>query len=289
MRVKDKFELVYGRAGDIYNILPLSKSTISAYVISEEDRSHLDGLVKVYSRVKNHNTSKFVIDNMKKVVVTKMDIYPLPAFINKTGTPCVNLSVLASPLLTDYSSSDMYALYLYSLCLNKFAYDNYLPDSIEPHITAYIFSIFIKLFGKKAGLLGAYKELRPKLRFLISLYVHCGMLGHSRTPRLLDKIGSSLYFDPEDIKLDYDFTSTIGFIKSIHGNNIIQLSENNFSTIVINMGGLPSLPLFEDTARFFSTLIASTVSGNSIFTPIWSKINNPLFNKVIYLGLRNLK
>ena len=290
MKIKEKFELIYGSRGDVYNIPPVSSSTLSAYKMDKNDIDHLIGLVKVYSRVKSHPATKFVTDNMEKVLPIDLEIYPLPGFVTKKNVPVINVNTIASPIITDYSASDIFSMYLYSLALHKYNSGiNALPSTLEEHVSAYIYSIFMKLFGKKSGLIGAYRSLQPKLRFLIGLYVHIGMFGNPMNDRAIGKLSSSLYFDPKGLNLNYDFSSTSEFIKSLKGNNIIQISENKFSTTIINMGGVTSLPMFEDTSRLFATCVASTISGNSIFTSIWSKVNSKLFNKLVYFGLRGLK
>jgi hypothetical protein len=289
MKIKEKFELIYGSSGEVYNVLPLSMSTISAYKMGDSDVEHLNGLVRVYSRVKNHPATNFVNNHLEKVIPIDMEMYPLPGFVTKSGIPVINVNAISSPVITDYSASDIFAMYVYTLALHQYINISPLPDMLEEHVSAYIYSIFMKLFGKKSGLIGAYRSLQPKLRFLIGLYVHIGMFGHTMNDKATGKLAASLYFDPRGLNLNFNFESTVDFIRSLKANNIIQISENKFSTTIINMGGVTSLPMFEDIPRLFATVLASTISGNSLFSGIWSKVNNKLFNKLVYFSLRGLK
>ena len=289
MKIKEKFELIYGSGGDVYNTLSLSIGTLSAYKLNNNDIDHLRGLVKVYSRVKPHPSTNFVMNNIENVFPVDMEIYPLPGFVTVKNVPVINVNSIASPVITDYSASDIFAMFLYSLALQSYIGKKKLPDTLEEHVSAYIYSIFMKLFGKKSGLIGAYRSLQPKLRFLIGLYVHIGMFGNPMNQKAIGKLSASLYFDPKDVNINFDFSSTVEFIRSLKANNIIQISENKFSTTIINMGGVTSLPMFEDVSRLFATAVASTISGNSIFPSIWSKVNNKLFNKLVYFGIRGLK
>jgi len=161
-------------------------------------------------------------------------------------------------------------------------------DSINS-IYLMIFSIFMKIYGKKSGLISSYSNLIPRLRFLINLYVSVSMFGIKDNTNTRNKIANQLYIDHTKMKLDYDFSSTKDFLKSINENNIISLSEYTFSSVMIERGGIPSLPIFEDVSRFFATLIASTVFGGDLFSGFYSKCNSSLYPKIVDIGLKTLK
>lgn len=287
MIVKDKFELVYKAGGDIYNLVPLSTSTLKAYQLSKEDFQHLLVLVKTFSRIKKHPASKLIEDNADSLTVVNLPTYPLPGFVTTKGIGVVNLSVIPVKLLTDYSPSDIFALFLYVLALRSFIMRKPFKTGTESNVAGMIFSIFMKLFGKRAGLIGSFKHLIPKLQFLIYLYVEVSMMGLAQTDQLIKKIGSIVYIDPAELKLDYNFKSTSEFLKSINDNNIIPISENKFSSMIISTGGIASLPMFEDLSRFYATILACGVP-NSQFSYFWAKINTNLFGKLTENGLRSL-
>jgi len=287
MLVKDKFELVYRTEGSVLNIVPLSRGTLKAYEIDKNDFRHLLILAETFGRLKGHPAKNIIGDGAKELVVVDMPAYPLPAFVTNRGIPVVNLSVLPAKLLTDFSASDIFSLFLYTLALQKFAIKKPFRPGTEANVAGLIFSVFMKLFGKKSGLIGSYKHLIPKLQFLIYLYVSTAMMGISDTDSTRRKIASLIFIDVGDMKLNYNFRSTKDFLKAINDNEIIPISQIKFSTSIISTGGLASLPMFEDLSRFFATILASTVP-NSQFSYFWAKVNQNLFNKLVETGLRNL-
>ena len=113
------------------------------------------------------------------------------------------------------------------------------------------------------------------------------MMGLPQSESVKNKIAAITYTDKGDLNLNYDFKSTNEFLKSINGNNIIPMSENKFSTTIINIGGISSLPMFEDVSRFFATLLACGIP-NSQFPPTWVKINPNLYGKLVDMSIRTL-
>ena len=220
-------------------------------------------------------------------MVVNLPTYPLPGFVTSKGLGVVNLSVLPVKSLTDYSPSDIFALFLYVLSLRVFTIKKPFKAGTESNVAGMFFSIFMKLFGKRAGLIGSFKHLIPKLQFLIYLYVEVSMMGLPQTESLKNRIGSIMYIDPKELKLDYDFSSTTEFLRAINENNVIPISENKFSSMIISTGGIASLPMFEDLSRFYATILACGVP-NSQFSYFWAKINTNLFGKLTEYSLRTL-
>ena len=113
-------------------------------------------------------------------------------------------------------------------------------------------------------------------------------MGVKQNEELYNKLAGMMHTNYDDLDLKYDFRSTKEFLKAINGNNIVPISENVFSTKVINMYGTASLPLFEDISRFYSGIIASTVPGNGVFSGFLSKVNTTLYDKLVYITLKNM-
>lgn len=287
--VKTKFELIYGRQGDLYNIVPLRHATLSAFEVSSSDLEHIKRLCLVYGTSRGHGLFKIVEKYINKVKVISLSDYPLPGFVNSEGIPYINISSIPVSMISDFSPADVYALYMYTISLYMFIVKNAFNESIEEHIAAYYFAIFMKVFGKKSGLLGSYMDMIPKLRFIIWMYVHCGVMGGKDTLDVRKKIALQVeLYDMHNMNLEYNFYSSKDFLKCINENRIIPLSENVFSSKIINIGGVNSLPMFEDANRFFSTILSSTISGNIVFTTFWSKIRSDLFQKLVYIATKNL-
>ena len=289
MIVKNEFELIYKSTGKVYNIVPLSKSTLSAYEISNDDFNHLVSLVKTFNRIKPNIASSVVESQINDIMVVNLHDYPLPGFISREGIGVVNISVLPSVYVTDFSTTEVFALFLYTVALKGFINKRNFKVGMEIPVIEMLFSTFMKFFGKESGLIGSFRGLIPKLRFLINLYVYVSMAGYPLTETLKKKIGAKLYINPSELKLDgYDFSSIKDFLQCINDNEIISISENKFSSKMISRVGMSSLPLFEDFSRFYATIIASNVPGNSQFSFVWRKINVNLYQKIIDIGMKEL-
>jgi len=289
VKIKEKFELITARGGSVYNVVPLRKGTLKAYEISREDYTYLVNLARTYGRTKGHVASKIIDDHMKKCIIVNLDVYPLPGFVTKSGDAVINLNALPGNLITDYSTSDIFALFLYTLSLRTFMGGKSIGTGVEANVAAMYFSIFMKLFGKRAGLIGAFDYLIPKLNFLIWLYVHAGILGLPITDSAKTKIASGLLVSYSDLDLNYNFESITDWLRCVNSNGILSISRQKFSSMIMSFAGINALPIFEDVSRLYSTILASTVSGNTQFSKVWMKINPPLFNKFVDLGLFTLK
>jgi len=290
VRVKEDFELVYHKTGKTFNIYPFKENNLRPYMLNKDDITYLQVLAKTQYRIKSTTFGEKVIDNLNKVIIVNYEDYPLPGFVTKNNIPVVNISPLGASLISDIIPADIYALYTYSVLLSYYIKYMPFPKEIEEQIGLFYTTIFISLFGKKSGLLSAYRHLIPNLRFIINLYVRKGILGDDINERFLKKLGSFLGVDyNKDLNLDYNFSSTIEFLKCIKDNNILSISDNSFSRVIINFGGVTSLPIFEDCSRLFSTLIAGSIYGNHVFSNYWKKRNRDIYEKMFYYGTNFLK
>jgi len=282
MKIKSDFELMGGHGVKIYNVLPFNKKTLSAFSLIKEEKMYVNNLVRMYIRSRpNAIGSQFVMSDLALCNPIHLPDYPLPVSVDKKGAPYVNLTALPQSSVSDYTPSDVYALYLNALLFSNYIKKKKIPDEMFQDVSNYVYSVFMKMFGKKSGLLGSYRDLIPKLRFLVSLYVKCGMFGYSDTIDTRNRLSASLYTSFDDLKMDYDFSSTTGFINSIRDNQIIPISTVKFSQQVVRIGGVQSLPMFEDLSRFFSTLPCSLVSGNTIYRSFWSKLPGTTYKKLV--------
>lgn len=283
MKIKQGFELISGREELVPNIFPYGTNTLKAFSLAKEEQLYLTNLVKMYIRSRSSAVgADYVLRNLDKCLNVRLEDYPLPTFMSKDKRPCVNVSLLQQTYASDYTPADMYALYLNALMLTNYLDNKNIPDGIEQDVSNYIYAIFMKLFGKKSGLLGSYRDLIPKLRFLVTLYVRCGMYGFPDNNDTRQKTAASLYTTFDDLKMGYDFSTITGFINSLRDNQIIPLSTIKFSQQVVRIGGAQALPIFEDLARLLSTLPCSLVSGNSVYTSFWTKIPGMTYKKLVY-------
>lgn len=289
MIVKEKFELFYAKDQEVYNVPRLTRSSLSAYQIPKNDFDYLVDLINVYSRTKKHNLGEYVLNNAKKMICVKIDSYPLPGFVTKGGLGVVNLSVLPVEFISDYNSGDIYAMFLYTMCLQSFVRNRPFGNGIEQDVANMLFSIFMKMYGKKSGLIGSYQDLIPRLVFLTQLYCFVSMMGHRQSDDLYHKISSNIYRDVSDLNLNFDFRSTNEYLRAINENRIIPISGNKLSIELLKYAGISGLPVFEDMSRFFATMVASNVSGNGQFSFFYYKVNKQLYGKLLNFAYIELK
>ena len=289
MRIKESFELIKDKSGkQVFNISPVSATTLQAFQVDEDDMQHLQILAKGYSRA--HGGGGFVIENMKNCMIVRMKDYPLPGFVTRDNVPVINLSTLPSQFVSDYSAPDIYSMFLYSLTLQSFISNKPFERDIDIHISNFYIAAFMKFFSKKHGLQGSYKHLIPNLQVIIGLYVHSGIMGEEITPQVITKIANRYYaVSANELNLKYDLSTTIGFLNTIKYNNIIPISENSFSQTIINTTGLSGLPAYEDGSRLFATLAASSISGSSVYSSFFRKINKNIYEKLVYMALQNIR
>lgn len=286
---KEKLSLVYGHgAVGIYNTIPVSNRSLEDKKIDKEDIDYIYSLIKIYNRSKGHIVGDLIISKMNTVYPIYLDKYPLPALATKAGTPIVNLKALPNPNINDFSSADIFALYTYAIAFSRFTQKNISQDLIDP-ISRFFYAVFVRFFGKKSGLVGDHRDLLPKLHFLIKLYVSVSMFGLKQDDRLYRNISAKLVFNYEGTNLNFDFSDTIDFLKSIKANNIIPISENKFSSNIITRVGIASLPMFEDLPRLLATIIASSVAGNKIFSSNWLKVSKPLYLQLLNVAIKELR
>ena len=100
-------------------------------------------------------------------------------------------------------------------------------------------------------------------------------------------IQNASYFakiNPKQLKVDlskYDFQKIQGYLASMSDNDITPgLNDYKFLDKMIRNFGTINLPIFEDLMRFSSTMIASTINGNTYFPPIMQMYNQKVYFQV---------
>ena len=84
-KVKHKFELVYGKAGNVINIMPFGSNTIEAFIIPKDQIEYVQNLAIMHGRSKSLIGNDIVLKYAKDCVPVYIDDYPLAGFINKDG------------------------------------------------------------------------------------------------------------------------------------------------------------------------------------------------------------
>ena len=287
MLVKDKFNLIYQHnLSEVKNIVPVSDSMLRKLSLKQHDINHIKELIRGYSRTRGHPLSPLIEREFSSCAIIDTPDYPLPAFITPKGQCVVNMNIFSGILVSDYSPFDVFALFLYAITFKQFATRKNVKKDIIPHIEAFIFAVFMSMYGKRAGLTGSYKNLIVKLRFFIHCYVRIGLFGNPQTEPLIRQVASELYFDESLVEYKkYNFSNPVDFLAALRENNIIPTSENDFSQKIIARGKVVSLPMFEDISRMLATLTAASVTGNNLFSGIWKKIIPPVYLKLLTFSI----
>jgi len=287
MRVKKDLELM----DDILNIYDLSENSLKPYMYDSKDIDYMHTLLGAYERGKTipAGLSRLVNGNLDKFIVVNYEDYPLTGTAMPNGTPIVNLAPLQASYITDLQSADLYSCFAYSAVFGNYIKNKPFKSTLVDQVALWMFNSFMGIYGKKSGLIGSYNNLTPKLRFIILLYTYDGLFGIKTSKKTIKKASGITHVDPKEMKLNYDFSDPVQFLKCIRDNGIISISENKFATDIIRVGKIYSIPMFEDLSRLFSTLLASVVKGNNVFPQYWAKKSKSIFEKMVFHGYRNLK
>lgn len=285
MRIKKELDLMDG----IFNIYDLSENSLKPYMYESKDLNYLNLIIQAYGREKNVEFEKLIDRYLNSCIVINYEDYPLPGLSTKDGRPIVNLASLKATSVTDLQPADVYSVFAYSILFSNYVKNKLFRVDLVDQISLWIFNSFMGIYGKKSGLIGSYSDLTPKLRFIIILYTYDGMFGVRVDKNILSKASGFTRVNPENLKLSYDFSDPKQFLKCIKDNGIISISENKLATDIIRLGGIYSIPMFEDVSRLFSTILASTVKGNNIFSNYWAKKSKNIFEKMVFFGSRKLR
>ena len=287
MRVKENLSLL--GAGDVFNVFTLSKSSLSPYLYDKDELNYLYTLIKAYTREQPSKFDKLIEKDLKSILVISYKDYPLPGFATKHGVPIVNLAPLGVTRLTDLQPADVFSSFVYATLFANYVKNKPFKKELTDVVSLFYFNAMMAMYGKSSGLIGTFSTLTPKLRYLITLFVYDGMFGEKITSTFLRRLSGFLHVPEEDLDLKFDFSNVVEFLRAVNKNGIISISENSFSRDIIRIGGIYSIPMFEDLSRLFATLLSSTVKGNKLFSSYWRRRSKAIFEKMFFHGIRNLK
>lgn len=263
---KDKFVLLK----DIPNILDLSSSSLKPYIV-EDGRETLQQILSLLEKRVTHFTKKKVYNLLGKeknqVEVVYLPSYPLPVSYNKgTKQIIINLSSFSTKEISTMNptSRDLYGCLVYGICFKELLGTQSIPDKIAPHITAFLLSVFIRLFGKEYGLIGIYSTQIPKLKFVISCYIYGAFFNLTgETAYRYSSMGIAFDYKKNiDLLNKFDFTDVNDFIKALDQLKVLPgISKYNFVSKMLRLLSIHFIPAIEDCPRFFSVLTTSNVPG----------------------------
>ena len=266
MVITDKFTLLK----DIPNVLNVSSSSLKAYRVDDGIET-LHSIMSLLEKRVTHFSKKKVYQllnsNKNEVEVVYMPNYPLPVSYNKsTKQVIINLSSFNTKEISTMNptSRDLYGCLVYGICLKELTTKQSIPDRFAGHITAYLLSVFMRIFGKEYGLVGVYSTQIPKLKFMIGCYIYASFF-NVKGDRLFKNASLGLSYNyKEDIDLlrKFDFSDVNDFIKALNQLKVFPgVSKYNFVSKILRLLTIHFIPAVEDCARFIAVLTTSEVPG----------------------------
>jgi hypothetical protein len=292
MIVKKEFELLKGTK----NIISFSSGIMKAQSV-EGDVLNVVRTIKLIENRINHFTLKRVSEITENLKVAKNNIhvvnmdYQLPVTYNTTTKKIVlNLQPFDVDEIAKVEPINVYASLAYGICLRNLTIGKYKikPVYFEA-ISNWLNTVFVMVFGKEYGLLGAYSNEVEKLKFLIACYILDSFFG-IKGDIAYKKAGALSIVDYKSIKNDlkkYDFSKINDLIKSLSDFRVMPgITKVNFLKKILQLfQGINFFPALEDPSRFFSSIVVASISGSNIVpTFISKKYNVDAFNKLLMIG-----
>lgn len=292
MNVKKEFELLKGTP----NTLNTNKATIENYQTHENNPDNMYSFLKIHERSIVHFTKdkifKILSDPKKRndFNVVNFDRYILPITYNyPTNGKIINLKSFDVDIIAKVNPRNFYGAIVYAYSFAKLVDGKVkITESDADPIIGFLLSMFIKVFGKEYGLLGAYASGIPMLKFLISCYVFSSFFGRKVSKDLFRKASSIAplnYNDYYDELMKYNFASTVDFIKSLSDFKVMSgMTRYNFTAKMLKFLSVNFLPALEDLSRFISIMLTTSISGCTLVPTFISKYNETEYKKIIDLS-----
>jgi hypothetical protein len=294
LKNKAKFNLIK----DVPNIINLSQSAIDSYSIEDSIENLIRTILLTKGRAK-HFTSNRIFELVSKYSDTKKNVdvvyfpkYFLPITYNKqTKKIIINTGFFATKDITTIDSKTVYSCLVYGLCFRDLVEGkNKISDIYFSSFTNFIATIFIRVFGKQYGLLGAYVSRIPKLKFLVSCYILQSFFDISGSLMYKKALSISSYDYSGDIKelSKYDFNNIEDLILSFSELKVMPgITRYSFATKILKFLSINFLVALEDGPRFISSILVSNIANNGIIPTFIYSYNVPEFNKIITLAKKS--
>jgi hypothetical protein len=292
----DKFTLLK----DIPNILNVSSSSLQAFIVDDGIET-LHSILSLLEKRVNHYTKTKVYQLLNsgknEIEIVYMPNYPLPVTYNKpTKQVIINLSSFNTKEISTMNptSRDLYGCLVYGICLKELVTKQAIPDRFAGHITAYLLSVFIRIFGKEYGLIGIYSTQIPKLKFMISCYVYAAFF-NIKGDRLFQNASiATAYNYKADIDLlrSFDFSNVNDFIKALDKLKVFPgVGKYNFVSKILRMLTIHFIPAVEDCVRFIAVLTTSDVPGitPTLSPAFYYRYNETEFATILQISKRIFK
>ena len=291
MIVKERFKLINSP-----NLLQLSRNDIIKYTLPKGPTKISSVLGLVEDKV-NHFTKARIYRYLseKALYRTAVLIVPDYPFFVTYNSPTNQIVIN----LYNFGIDDIYPnnpdpINIYACMVYGISFSNLVNGSVSvspnhyPPMAAFLFTLFIRLFGKEFGLSTTYSTELSKLQFLIHVYVLGSFFGITG-PEAYSKASLASSFDFKDYEefLDkYDFTNTDHFILCLSDFKIMPgLTKFGFARKFVQFFGVDFLPALEDVSRFISIMTVASIPGSSLIpTFVAKKYNTSEFNKILEIS-----
>lgn len=290
MIIKDKFSLLQ----NIDNVLNLSSSKIESLSIPAGDKKLHVTLRLIENRI-NHFTKKktfYLLEDIDwrndHLKIVNYPEYPLVvSYNNPTKQIILNLAFFNTDDLSYVDPKDLYASLVYGISFGSLVSGKIkIKDEYATTISNFMLSIFVRIFGKEYGLLGAYSKEINKLKFLISCYIWASFFGAKGN--LYSKAFSASAFDYKSIQKELDkfnFNNIYDFIKSLsYFNALPGINKYNFGSKFHRFLSLNFIPALEDTSRFIAIITTSSLVGISIIPTFIKYYNKSEYEKLLLIS-----
>lgn len=295
MKYKENFNLLKG----VPNVLNVSGSVLTTNVLKdghEKIRTVLGLTEKSISHFTKEKVMKFVNSkNFKNdVIITNLDNYNIPITYNiKTKQIIINLTPLEVDDITAVKPDPrvVYALVVYGMIFSHIIRESKINISYKTASTIVNFylSMFVRIFGKKYGLVGAYSTEIPKVKFLLAVYILVSFFKKNADRITLNEASAMSQFNYREMETElssYDFDNFNDLIKALSDFNAMPgLNKYNFTADVLRQVGMTFLPAFEDMSRFFSIMTVSSIPGSTLIPGHISRYNEPEYRKLVGITL----
>jgi hypothetical protein len=266
-------------------------------ILVEKGPAQIYAVLKLVERRIDHFTKSTVyglLNDPKSLAKIHLVIYPeykLPVSFNRrTKGIVINLSAFDTDDISRVDPRNIYACLVYGLSFRSLISGiDVTPMSFS--IINYLLSVFVRMFGKKFGLLGIYAREINKLKFLISCYILISLFGVEKK-RAYTLASSASFFDYKpivDVLDGFDFLKIEDFIISLSSLKVMPgINKWSFTSTFMRHFHLFFLPGLEDASRFISSLITASLKGSGVIPTFIPTYNEDEFNKIIKFGQQTI-
>jgi len=283
--VKEEFQLHQGQK----NFLDFPAAELKTILV-EKGPALVYNYLKLQERRIDHFTKSTIFELITnprpsvKIHLVVYHEYTLPVSFNRpTKGIVVNLSAFDTDDISRVDPRNIYACLVYGFSFYSLT-SKIDASQISFSIINYWLSVFVRMFGKKFGLLGIYAREINKMKFLISCYILTSFFALAKQ-KVYTLSSSVSFFDYKPIidELDrFDFSKIEDFITSLSLLKVMPgINKYSFTTTFIRHIGGNFTPGLEDVSRFVSSIVTSSLKGSGIIPAFISSYNEEEFAKII--------